>query len=575
MGPKLKGYRTFDQSSMSDERLTSSSVPTTMSTLAESPESSHPTTRPNSGNGEHIIDMENQTVVDEVGGRMSPNRLRTAARKIINLRRMSSGYRNAGAEPGLDVRTMTVALEANCSVTVTDFSKTTCRQTEEMDNSRFIDFLAQDSPRQGKVRWINVNGHSWDVIRDLAMKYNLHRLAVEDLLHIPQRTKVDQYSTHTFICLNLHTLIYNTGHDTPDKVDEKVPSDSPRSYISNLWKAWRKERIMNEQDLDEAAAAAAGMAPEELPRRTLQRMHHHNVKSVFLDSHQSLKSRGMAVAVEQVSIFLMDDNTVISVFEHSAPIVAEPIVKRLLTRNTLLRSSQDASLLVQSILDGIVDLAFPIISTYQEHLSELEIDVLTTPEMAHTRQLHILSGELNLLKRTLSPITSIVNSLRDHAKTVKISEDGRPGSPHGGEISDLARIYLADVADHVQTLVENIEMMKSQTDSSTDLIFNTMATLQNESMKQLTLVTLVFLPLTFLTGYFGMNFTQFGALDHDLRYFWQIAGPTTGAVVLMVSYGWLKRHLVKTVRKVEKKITRTREEAIMQKEGFGPSWVSK
>ena len=100
--------------------------------------------------------------------------------------------------------------------------------------------------------------------------------------------------------------------------------------------------------------------------------------------------------------------------------------------------------------------------------------------MEHTRELHIVSGELNILKRTLHPLYTMINALRDHriikrtAHAIAIESaltDITPEcKPQGAEISAAAKVYLADVADHVLLITEEIDMLRGTVENMISMV---------------------------------------------------------------------------------------------------------
>lgn len=504
-----------------------------------------------------------------------------------------------GAEPGIDTskpdggRETLAQLRAPSEITVVDFSQSQM-STTILDNATLSEFLAKPQAAGMKCRWINVNGLSWDVIQMLGNYKNLHRLAIEDLLNTRNRTKADWYPTHTYMVLTLQKLVHfdysknrlSDDDDSSSSEDEEYGTSNngnPTSIRSGSTGRTRRgisrsirDALSGRKSRSATFDTSGVIGPKSLesgqqdPRlvsrattlreladfahinefRTLQRYHAspNDARTEFMESHSALRSRGLAVAAEQVSIFVTDDNTVISFFELSAQDVEMPILKRLRLPDTSLRISCDASMVAQAILDAIIDLAIPVTVCYGDVIGDLELDVLTRPSVNHTKSLYITITEMNKVLSFINPVMNLINTLRDH-KQDNVVMDDLQNPEKGVIISPTTYVYLADVLDHCVLITESVEQIRSQAENMIDLIFNTISANQNESMKQLTIVTIIFLPLTFLTGYFGQNFDNFGDLQRGISFFWTIAAPVIFFTILIMMWDMIVDYIKSLIQR--------------------------
>ncbi|KAK0738286.1 hypothetical protein B0T18DRAFT_441064 [Schizothecium vesticola] len=451
------------------------------------------------------------------------------------------------------------SLKAMCEITVIDFSPDRLA-IQKFDNDSLGPFLQMPQPAWSRCRWVNVNGLSWDVIQALGRYKNLHKLAIEDLMNTRNRTKAEWFPSHCFIILTLQKLVHSMDaldlESAYDSDSATIRSDTSRR-VRRARRAWRKlARWFGWGDVPELNPETGkpefpGERPGFVTRpsgfsdvpnfdelRTLQRYHSGpgDPRIAFMERHSALGHRDLAVACEQVSMFITSDNTIISFFEQSAQEIERPIVRRLQTIDTIIRQSCDASMVGQAIMDDIIDLAIPVTACYGDVIADLEMDVLTKPTLTHTKRLYIVITEVNKLLGFINPIVTLINALRDHKSDLsqEAASQHLQSAAHGVIVTPLTATYLGDVLDHAVLITETLTQLRGSAEGMIGLIFNTISAGQNESMRQLTAATIIFLPLTFITGYFGQNFEPFTVLKEDVGYFWKIAIPVVVATFLLL-----------------------------------------
>lgn len=196
------------------------------------------------------------------------------------------------------------------------------------------------------------------------------------------------------------------------------------------------------------------------------------------------------LAIGQVSLFVGKD-FVVSIDDAGSD-AFELVRKRIETSpNGRIRSS-DVDYLFYALVDLVVDTAFPVLDGYAEELEELELRVMGNPKQADLLdRLHESRRELVFLRRALW-------SQRD-ATTALLREEI-------DLISKNTRVYLRDCADHANQVLDLVDSYRDMSVAVMELLLSSQNKQLNEAMRVLTMIATIFIPLSFVTGIYGMNF---------------------------------------------------------------------
>jgi magnesium transporter len=149
--------------------------------------------------------------------------------------------------------------------------------------------------------------------------------------------------------------------------------------------------------------------------------------------------------------------------------------------------------LLYRVLDGLVDSFFPVLSDMDNEIDTLEGAVLANPNPAQLERLFALKRELLAMRKVITPERDLFASSVD-----RIAE--LPGL----ELDE--RDYFRDIYDHLIRISDLIDSYRDLLSGTSDLYLSNVSNRQNDVMKQLTVIATVFLPLSFITGFFGQNF---------------------------------------------------------------------
>jgi magnesium transporter len=205
----------------------------------------------------------------------------------------------------------------------------------------------------------------------------------------------------------------------------------------------------------------------------------------------------------------------ITVHRDEAPAFTE-VRKRYVKRT---RPIDNPGRLLYEIIDALVDSFFPILSDFDDRIDELENQTFLN---ANDQQLQ----EIFRMKRLQVGMRKAVTPQRDMFASLAGGISQLPG------MSSEAERYFRDIYDHLIRISDLIDTYRDLLTSSMDVYLSTVSNRLNSVMKQLTVMATVFLPLTFVTGFFGQNF---GWMVGHIGSPWAFFGLGIGVDILTVA----------------------------------------
>ena len=241
---------------------------------------------------------------------------------------------------------------------------------------------------------------------------------------------------------------------------------------------------------------------------------------------------GDTVVTDPMAIFL-GDRYVITFHDRSSGDGFEGLRQRIRQHRTRL-GELGADHLCALLLDAVIDGYFPVLERFGDRLEELEDEALESPTRQMLVQIHDVRNDLMTLRRALWPTRDVLHTL------------GRESTAYVG---DHARSHFRDSYDHTMELLDLMEGYREIGSDLRDIYLASINNRMNDVMKVLTVIATVFMPLTFITGYYGMNFHTDSPWNMPLLRFrygslvaaGMMVATTLGMVVFFWRRGWLRR----------------------------------
>jgi len=221
---------------------------------------------------------------------------------------------------------------------------------------------------------------------------------------------------------------------------------------------------------------------------------------------------------EQVSIIL-GQNYVIS-FQEKIGDVFDPIRERIRKGKGRIRK-MGPDYLAYSLIDAIVDNYFSLLENIGDRVEEIESRLISNPIPETLQKIYNLKREMIYLRKSVWPLRELINNLlREESKLIKKN----------------THVYLRDLYDQTIQVIDTIETFRDMISGMLDIYMSSVSNKMNETMKVLTIFAAIFIPLTFIAGVYGMNFTHMPELNWEYGYVFSLFIMASLVVTMLIFF---------------------------------------
>lgn len=220
---------------------------------------------------------------------------------------------------------------------------------------------------------------------------------------------------------------------------------------------------------------------------------------------------------EQVSLVLNPEGVI--TFQERPGDIFEPVRDRIRKKGGRIRQSS-SDYLAYALIDSVVDQYFIILEKIGEQIDQIEDEAIETKNQnsEFLQKMYQLKKHVIFLKRSIWPLREVIEKLTKEESPLMKNE---------------IQLYFRDIYEHVIHIIDTTELYREAINSIHDIYYSQVGQRLNETMKVLTIIATLFIPLTFIAGIYGMNFEWMPELK------WKWGYPAALFLMFISSFGML------------------------------------